>query len=56
MNAARDKLSQAYTDLGLEGWDQQQFQMQGLDKAENYYKPAQDRLDALYGPPGAFKK
>ena len=35
---------------------QRDLQMKGLDKAEGYYQPAQDRLNALYGPPGAFKK
>jgi hypothetical protein len=30
--------------------------MQGLDRAENYYLPAEERLESLYGPPGSFRK
>jgi hypothetical protein len=37
------------------GQQQQQFQMQGLDKAEGYYAPARARLQAAYGDPGSVK-
>lgn len=32
------------------------FQMQGLDRALGFYGPARDRINALYGPPGSFKR
>lgn len=55
-----DEKNQGYTNAQKQLEDlanqQRNFQMQGLDKAESYYQPAQDRLNALYGPPGAFKK
>lgn len=55
-----DEIRQGYTDaiadLKKLGEEQKNFQMQGLDKAENYYLPAQQRLTALYGEPGMFRK
>ena len=56
----QDEIRQGYadaikslTDLANES---KRFQMEGLDKAENYYLPAKQRLEALYGPPGSFRK
>lgn len=43
-------------DLGALADKQRAFQMEGLNRAENYYLPAQQRLDAIYGPPGSFRK
>ena len=55
-----DEIRQGYTDaiadLQKLADSQKAFQMQGLDKAENYYLPAAERLTALYGPPGSFRK
>ncbi len=32
------------------------FQMQGLDKAQGYFQPAQQQIESVYGPPGAIRK
>ena len=32
------------------------FEMQGLDKAEGYYAPAQARIRAAYGDPGSVTR
>jgi hypothetical protein len=38
------------------GERQRQFQMEGLDRAQNYYMPAEQRLTAAYGSPGSVRK
>lgn len=35
---------------------QRAFQMEGLDRAENYYAPAQAQIQAVYGMPGQMRK
>lgn len=32
------------------------FQMEGLDRAEAYFDPANKRINQIYGPPGSFQK
>lgn len=51
--AALGKMVDQTRALGNESRD---FQMQGLDKAENYYAPARARMQAAYGAPGAMRK
>jgi hypothetical protein len=56
----QEEQRQGYTDavknLGKLAEEQRKFQMEGLDRAENYYAPMQERLTALYGAPGTFRK
>jgi hypothetical protein len=52
----RQWYADAIKSLGDLANESKRFQMEGLDKAENYYLPARQRLEALYGPPGAFRK
>lgn len=35
---------------------QRAFQMEGLQRAENYYLPAQQQIEAVYGKPGMMRK
>lgn len=35
---------------------QRAFQMEGLNKAEGYYQPAQQMIQSIYGPPGSMRK
>ena len=53
MRGGYDKAIQDSKQLGI---DARNFQMQGLNKAEAYFGPIQQRLDSLYGPPGALRK
>lgn len=56
----QDEIRQGYDDaiahLKTLGQEQKDFQMEGLNKAEGYYDPFQQRLTSLYGPPGAIRK
>lgn len=38
------------------GGEARKFQMQGLDKAQAFFGPAQQRLTEMYGPPGSMRK
>lgn len=32
------------------------FQMEGLNRAEGYYQPAQQQIESIYGKPGQMRK
>ena len=57
---AQDELRKGYKDtvssLKDEGEKQRQFQMQGLERAQNYYRPAQAFMQAAYGSPDMLRK
>lgn len=52
----RKGLQQAQQDLGNLAAQDRAFQMRGLQQAEGYYQPAANRINAIYGAPGSFRK
>jgi hypothetical protein len=56
----KDEVRQGYADaiksLNDLASQQKAFQMEGLNKAEGYYQPAQQQLESIYGKPGQMRK
>ena len=52
----RKGYADAIASLKALGDQQKAFQMQGLQQAENYYLPAQQEIQSVYGMPGQMRK
>lgn len=56
MGEQRKGLGMAADQMRALGERQKQFQMEGLDRAENYYQPAVAMNKAVYGTPDKMRK